>query len=283
MTAPITITPDLLARIEQAEAAIWRMSDATANDGQVLVERFGQAWAFITPSQPNTLFNRCIGLGDDDVDQIERIEAFYRSHAVPPRFDLCPPRRSADLIERLTTAGYALETHAGFSRRFSIARPYHSLQEKTPGDFTIRPIDDPDELDHFLSIQSTVWPEDGPRTQARLARLRASHGHSSLNRYLAWVDRQPVATAAMGVHRGVAFLFAGAVLKPFRKQGIQTALLHRRMRDASAVGVEFIAALITPGSASERNLTRAGFQPACDRELWLPADWMESAFYRDAG
>lgn len=283
MTAPPTVTADVLARIEQAEAVIWSLSDAAAHHDQVHVERFGGAWAFITPSQPNTLFNRCIGLGDDDFDQVERIEAFYRAHDVPPRFDLCPPRRSAAMVERLTSAGYEIETHPGFSRRFAIASPGTAADVDEPNGITIRPIGNPDDLDHFLSIQATIWPEDGPRTFARLQRLRASHGHPALRRYLAWADGSPVATAAMGVHEGVAFLFAGAVLKSHRKRGIQTAFLHRRLHDAHKLGTDLAATLVTPGSASERNLNRAGFATACDRELWLPKNWTDSTFYRDTG
>ncbi len=279
MGAP-PITAELLARIEQADAAVWRASDLPANDGMVLVEQFGNAWAFITPSQPNTLFNRCIGLGEDDAEKVSFIDHFFRAHDIPPRFDVCPDRSGPALRAALAKIGCRPEALPGFSRRFSVARPMNSPITESQNQFVVRCIDDPEHLDHFLSIQATVWPEDGPRTAARLRRLHASHGDPSLRRYLAWIDDTPVATAAMGLHSGIAFLFAGAVLATYRRCGIQTALIARRLCEAAAAGADCAAALTTPGTASERNLHRFGFVTACDRELWLPPRWADSPFYR---
>ncbi len=91
--------------------------------------------------------------------------------------------------------------------------------------------------------------------------------------YLAALDGEPCATAAMIVDGGVAELGFAATLEAARGRGCQGALLNRRIVDAPAAGCRTL--LVETGerapdrpSSSYRNILRAGFREAYLRPNW---------------
>lgn len=93
--------------------------------------------------------------------------------------------------------------------------------------------------------------------------------------YLARVDDEPAACAAMLVDDGIAEFGIAATLEPARGRGCQTALLHRRITDAAATGCHTLSVKTgerTPGrpSTSYANILRAGFEEAYLRPNWQP-------------
>jgi GNAT superfamily N-acetyltransferase len=76
------------------------------------------------------------------------------------------------------------------------------------------------------------------------------------------------ATAAMDVRDGCAALFAGSTLPQFRGRGWHTALIRDRIARASAAGARMMRATARPGSISERNFHRCGFNTLYTRTVW---------------
>jgi len=92
--------------------------------------------------------------------------------------------------------------------------------------------------------------------------------------YAALLDGEPVAAATLLVDGTVAECGAAATLEAARGRGCQTALLHRRIRDAAAAGARTL--FVETGvrteerpSASYRNILRAGFREAYTRPNWV--------------
>jgi hypothetical protein len=93
--------------------------------------------------------------------------------------------------------------------------------------------------------------------------------------YIARVDGEPQACAAMSIHDGIAEFGIAATLEPARGRGCQPALLHRRIVDAAEAGCKTLFVETgerVPGrpSASYRNILRAGFEEAYLRPNWSP-------------
>lgn len=91
--------------------------------------------------------------------------------------------------------------------------------------------------------------------------------------YLAHVDGEPAASAAMLIDGETAEFGIAATLETARGRGCQLALLHRRIRDAVAAGcrtlfVETGERSADRPSASYRNILRAGFEEAYLRPNW---------------
>ena len=86
--------------------------------------------------------------------------------------------------------------------------------------------------------------------------------------FLAEIDGKPGAAGALCLHEGVA-LFAGAATVPeLRHRGLQSALLRERMRYAFDHGCDLAMMGALPGSNSQRNAERNGFQIAYTRTKW---------------
>lgn len=91
--------------------------------------------------------------------------------------------------------------------------------------------------------------------------------------YVARVDGEAQACAAMLVDDGIAEFGIAATLEGARGRGCQTALLHRRISDAADAGCRTL--FVETGerapdrpSASYRNILRAGFEEAYLRPNW---------------
>jgi GNAT acetyltransferase-like protein len=85
--------------------------------------------------------------------------------------------------------------------------------------------------------------------------------------YLALLDGEPQACAAMLLDGGVAALGIAATLEGGRRRGCQLALLGRRIEDAAAAGARTLfveTGVRVPGrpSTSYANILRAGFEEA---------------------
>jgi GNAT superfamily N-acetyltransferase len=88
--------------------------------------------------------------------------------------------------------------------------------------------------------------------------------------YFARVDGRPVATAILFVHAGVGY-FADAATDPaFRRRGLHSALLARRLQDARAAAVDFVCSGADFLSTSHRNMERAGMRLLFLRTIWTP-------------
>lgn len=83
--------------------------------------------------------------------------------------------------------------------------------------------------------------------------------------YLAYDGDVPVGSGAVFARNGAAWLGIGTVLSPFRRRGVQSALLARRIADARDQDIEIITTETGYPGANEtafpsyRNVRRAGF------------------------
>jgi GNAT superfamily N-acetyltransferase len=100
------------------------------------------------------------------------------------------------------------------------------------------------------------WLEEFPRQV--LENAERDIAAAGARRYLALVDGVPAGGATMGIRDGIAQFSAGTA-PAFRRRGVQSALLAARLADAAADGCELAAVTVQPGSPSQRNVQRRGF------------------------
>jgi len=78
----------------------------------------------------------------------------------------------------------------------------------------------------------------------------------------------PVATGALHVSGPVAWVGAASTVPDHRRRGAQSALLAHRLQLAAASGATRVVSKVDPGTGSERNLLRAGFERAYEVVQW---------------
>ena len=74
------------------------------------------------------------------------------------------------------------------------------------------------------------------------------------------VDGEPAGAAAEAIYGGLATLFADSTIAHFRRGGLHAELIAARLNEAMAQGCELATASTLPGSGSQRNYERLGFE-----------------------
>jgi GNAT superfamily N-acetyltransferase len=126
-----------------------------------------------------------------------------------------------------------------------------------------------EEAELWSDISVRGWAHDHPEFREFLEQIGALMAARPQNVcFLAESDGQAGSAGALFVHEGVA-LFAGASTVPeMRNRGLQSALMHARMRYAFDHGCDLAMMVAAAGSQSQRNAERAGFRIAYTRTKW---------------
>ena len=115
---------------------------------------------------------------------------------------------------------------------------------------------------------STSWQMASPtRTRKGCLRTKSSRARSSrggarfrgVRRDLALRDGVIADGASFRLAEGVAQLTGAATAPAHRRRGVQTALLSARLADSSAAGGDIAVVTTQPGSRSQQNAQRRGF------------------------
>ena len=89
-----------------------------------------------------------------------------------------------------------------------------------------------------------------------------------MTHYLARVDGEDAGAGVLFFHGGDAALANASTLERFRRRGVQTALVAKRLGVAAEAGAGLITGLTTFGSDSQRNMERAGLRMAYTKTVW---------------
>ena len=108
---------------------------------------------------------------------------------------------------------------------------------------------------------STADPEMSREELERvLGEVTGPDVFDGMTRYLARVDGEPAGEAALNVDDRLAHLAGSGTVPRFRGRGVQKALISRRLADARQQGCDLAVVVTAPGSRSQRNVMRRGFQ-----------------------
>jgi GNAT superfamily N-acetyltransferase len=148
---------------------------------------------------------------------------------------------------------------------------YRSVEQpaaQSPAGIRVR-VTNPEEAQLWSNVSARGWAHEHPELMDFLLQLGAiiSAREQSLC-FLAEVDGEPGAAGVLLIHDKVALFGGSATVPELRRRGLQTALLHERMRYAFDHGCDLAMMVAVPGSDSQRNAERKGFQIAYTRTKW---------------
>jgi GNAT superfamily N-acetyltransferase len=206
---------------------------------------------------PGNPITQAVGLGLHGPvarEEFDRLEEFYFRRNEPVRVETCP-LADATLFEFYKERGYYVTEFSNV-----MARPLENdglLAEASNIDIRLA---NPEELDLWVLTVSTGFAENYPVTHELLSVMKLFALRPNVLCYLARIDNRVVGGATLGLRGRIAGLFGASTLPEFRKRGVQTALLHARLQRAAKSGCTLAMSLAQPGSRSQRNITRFGFQ-----------------------
>jgi ribosomal protein S18 acetylase RimI-like enzyme len=217
----------------------------------------------------NSPIGRAVGMGFEGsvtAAELDRLEAFYRSHNAPAQLDLCP-LSDPSLLELVKERDYGIVelNNVRYLRIVDLADTTSQAKPKpsAPPSFEIRR-GTKEQAGTLSSIVSRSFFEDGNIPEGFGDILTPMYEFPGSITYAAFVDGEPAGAAAgliIPEHRILA-LFGAGTLPAFRGRGIQTALLRTRMQAAAEAGCEYAVIVTQGGTTSERNSARLGFQCA---------------------
>lgn len=205
--------------------------------------------------------SRAMGLGMGQpvtaVD-LDTVEEFFRTRGASPRLELCPLAHPS-LLELVGVRGYRI---AHF--RNVLVRPLERGAALPPvtTPAMIRRAEEPAVKRHWLYTVARGFLGRDEITTEETWIPEPMTGVDAISCYLAYLDDEPVGGGAVGIRGGLAFLSSASVRSAYRGQGIQSALIQRRLSDAAEAGCDLAMVECTPGSPSQRNLERFGFRVA---------------------
>ena len=257
---------DLAGRIERAEAQLMTETSRAARRRRADAAGFvipvaGGAATFADEASP---FNKVTGLGFGGVPSaaaLEEIERAFAARRTPVQVELTSLADPA-IAARLTERGYRL---VSFENILGLDLEGASGRVTPPG-IEVRPSRE-DEFGSWLDVviegfahpdtQGIPWHEEFPREI--LERAERDLVAAGARCYVAWRDGAIAGGASVRMAEGVAQFTGAATVPAHRRQGVQTALLSARLADAAAAGCDIAVVTTSPGSVSQQNVQRQGF------------------------
>jgi GNAT superfamily N-acetyltransferase len=262
---PLFCDTALAGRIERTEAEFIALCSQAAR------RRAGSA-GFVIPvagglatfAEDDSPFNKVAGLGFGGVPDpaaLDEVERAFAACGAPVQVELAHLADPA-IGALLTARGYQLESFENVLGRALSA----DTERVTPPGVEVRPSGE-DEFETWLDAvaegsvhpdtQGVPWHEEFPREMI-IAAERDSAAAGGM-RYAALRDGVIVGGATMRLSEGIAQLTGAATVPAHRRRGVQTALLSARLAEASAAGCDVAVIVTQPGSKSQQNAQRQGF------------------------
>ena len=241
----------LARRLEDADAAVnarfaGQVEDAAAVAGGMAV--------FCGVNSPLTQAI-AVGMGGYvEETEIDRMEEFFRARGSGISIDLCPYAQGF-FVESLSSRGYRI---AEFTNK--LIRPVISIEPATGPPVRINA----DESLWSRTLARGFFERDEiSALELRIFEMMF-RGSTAL---ISEIDGQPAGGGAFAVHDGIALFFSDATVTAARGKGVQPAVIQARLALAAEQGCDLAMASTTPGSISQRNYERLGFQVVYTRVL----------------
>lgn len=205
-----------------------------------------------------------VGMGGAFEDhELDAVEQAFAERAAPVQFEVSTLADPA-VVERLTRRGYVLrgfENVLGLSlvpgRRAQLAEGVE-IRDVGPQDFeawfdvVVDGFATPD-------TQGIASHEDFPR-EAVASAVRDLTSASGFVCSLARIGGVPAGGASLRRCEGVAQMCGAATLPAFRRRGVQASLLSARLASSAAAGCDLAVVTVQPGSRSQQNVQKLGFE-----------------------
>jgi GNAT superfamily N-acetyltransferase len=257
---------DLARRIERAECG--GLEDCVRSLARTGMETFalpiaGGLASFAGADSPLT---KVAGMGFDGAvtdSALEQVEREFAARGASVLVELST-LAEAGIAQRLTARGYVL---AGFENvlvraldRDERYQQRDEIQVETSGEAELELWSEV-LVEAFATAdeQGVASHESFPRAELKRILLGTARAASRV-RYLARRAGEPAGAASFRLADGVAQLCGAGTLPLHRRRGVQSALLEARLAHAARAGCDIAVVTTLPGSKSQQNVQKQGFE-----------------------
>ena len=262
MNASTFVDRQLASRLESGTT--WRSVNYVSGykllhpEAQCAVQEIGGGHAiYVAPGSP---LNSARGMGmEGSITQldIQAVEDFYFQRDQPALIYVCP-FADESLIVLLREAGYRLDFF--YSMQFTLI-PEGYIPRPLPEGISVAQVG-PEQADDWLRVTAAGFEETDSPSPGAFDILGPNFYAPESAAFLAWFGDKLAGGGGMYAHGGVVELGGASTRPAFRRKGIQRALIEARLATARSNGCDLALVLTEPGSDSQRNLQRTGFELA---------------------
>ncbi len=237
-----------------------------ANAGKIRIQNFGRAVAM----RFNTVgyFNQVYHLDLESVEQLPQLEAFFAGTNHRPKFHIAPDTDRVAVAQRLLAAGYAPD--------HTVVRLGLELEEaplavgRLPEAITVEAMNAHGAGEFFTTYLDAFESDSSPaKREDALANMSRLFGAAGLWFYLAKWQGQSAGVGVLHCAGQQASLCGGATKAAHRDNGVHAALIAIRLKQARALGAEWVSSWADKDGASHRNLLLAGFSLLYEDSVWM--------------
>jgi hypothetical protein len=209
----------------------------------------------------------------DDAD-FERMEAFYRERGSPVQLEL------ASLADASVLASLARRGYRAYEQTHVLVRPLRAREPagmegstRDRGDdarareVEVAPVQAGEVVTWAESVLRCFFPDPDELPRPLLEGAIAMASIPAVSCWLARTEGRIAGGGALVFHNGLALICGDGTLPEYRSRGVQTALLRARLDFARRTGSDLAVICTQPGSSSQRNAERQGFQVVYARTL----------------
>jgi GNAT superfamily N-acetyltransferase len=266
---PVTYSDRALSqKLERAEARanvdfVVTRARVSPESGAAWIDVAGAYAMFDGVASPLT---QTFGLGIFDpvgAKELDLLERFFTDRGAPV-FHEVSPMADAGLMPLLNERGYhPVELSTVLFRTLTEETPFAATRGVEPR------LIDPSEGDLWARISAEAWAAEGEELGDFMRNFgRINIECSGSYPFIGELDGRPIATGMLFIYDDVAILAGASTLPKARRRGAQNALLDARLRFAREHGCTIAMMAALPGSQSQKNAQKNGFQIAYTRTKW---------------
>lgn len=263
----IFASTEMGARIERAESDFMVRCVTPTIDEPLTVGNFAVAIGsgFATFGGADSPFTKVVGVGFGELptpDQILYVERRFTEAGGTVQFEISQ-LAEPQLAEELTRRGYRLVSFENVlgraldadDARDSVLRD-NICVDRAEGrmdvwmDVVVKGSLAPDTVG---VVQHETFPTE------ELVRAEQAAMRAGCRTYLATLDGVPAGGGGLRISDGIAQFTGAATAPEYRRRGVQSALLSERLRDAAREGCDLAVVTTQPGSVSQANMQKFGF------------------------
>ena len=198
-------------------------------------------------------------------EHLDEIEAFFRDRNAPV-FHEISPMTDLSMLSLLGERGYRpIELTSVMYRPLMSGSIDEAISNSG---ISTRRINESEE-DRWAEIAARGWvTEHESLGEFMLAFGKIAARTSGGNPFLAEIDGEAIAAAGFAIYDDVCILAGATTVPEARNKGAQNALLAARLRYAQELGCSLAMMCALPGSQSQKNAQKNGFNIAYTRIKW---------------
>ncbi len=227
-------------------------------------------------SPQSSYYNRVIGFGPSDLEQLSEILEHYAAAGIDPCFDMSPDRQTSEVAEALAMQGFIPRLQLAFLKHERFGEDLEVGQTGRPpsrAEIEISRVSDEHEAVSFIRLIELSRGGDGTELDEVRVQSKSRYFYrDDFQNFVAYVGGEPAGMGSLFIRDDTGYLANDFTFPDHRSRGVQTALIHHRLRMASERGLNRVYTDVEFATASHGNMLKCGFEL-----VYMNSFWMKSA------